>query len=528
MMPKKPFSTNRTLTRQEYRWRKILLDKVKQFWLEGVLEKSLHKKVAMELCWEKWGNLIPISINEVKVFPTGNITTDIFNRTDSRNTMLILGESGSGKTVTLLTIAQSLIVSTQNDLNQPLPVVLNLSTWKNQETSIADWLVDKLSKMYGIPQWLGKTWVGNEQLFLLLDGLDEVDIKCRSNCVKALNQFLQEYTSTNMVVCCRIQDYQALSEHLKFKSAIYIQPLTLQQIDQYLEQGGEKLTLLKTVLNQNIEIKKLACSPLILSMLTLTYQGYSVNSLLDLGPANTFQQRLFDTYIKRMLIHQSTNHQYSQEKTKYWLMWIAQKMIQTSQTVFFMEEMKFSWLQTKPQRIWYIWESAIVTGLISGLSYGLSYGLIFGLVWGLIAGLTDDEIIVGLFWGLIHGLFWGLIAGLIAGLAAGLINRLSEESIDGLSEQPINGLSERPMSLLVIGLIPFFIVALMAEIVTDIVTHLRLIFLHFLLYLRGFIPWNYARFLDYATESLFLYKVGTGYIFVNRMLMEHFAQMELK
>ena len=52
--------------------------------------------------------------------------------------------------------------------------------------------------------------------------------------------------------------------------------------------------------------------------------------------------------------------------------------------------------------------------------------------------------------------------------------------------------------------------------------------LRLLLYRKGYIPWNYARFLDYATERIFLQKVGGGYIFVHRMLMEHFARLELK
>ncbi|MDJ0592593.1 MAG: hypothetical protein QNJ72_21810 [Pleurocapsa sp. MO_226.B13] len=41
-------------------------------------------------------------------------------------------------------------------------------------------------------------------------------------------------------------------------------------------------------------------------------------------------------------------------------------------------------------------------------------------------------------------------------------------------------------------------------------------------------PWNYARFLDYAAERIFLRKVGGGYIFIHRMLLEHFARMELE
>ncbi|QYO63721.1 hypothetical protein [Leptolyngbya sp. 7M] len=48
--------------------------------------------------------------------------------------------------------------------------------------------------------------------------------------------------------------------------------------------------------------------------------------------------------------------------------------------------------------------------------------------------------------------------------------------------------------------------------------------LRLILYRKGRIPWNYARFLDYAAERLLMKKVGGGYVFVHRMLMEHFAQ----
>jgi hypothetical protein len=52
--------------------------------------------------------------------------------------------------------------------------------------------------------------------------------------------------------------------------------------------------------------------------------------------------------------------------------------------------------------------------------------------------------------------------------------------------------------------------------------------LRLILYRDGYIPWNYARFLDYAAERIFLQKVGGGYIFIHRLLLEHFAQMELE
>jgi hypothetical protein len=49
--------------------------------------------------------------------------------------------------------------------------------------------------------------------------------------------------------------------------------------------------------------------------------------------------------------------------------------------------------------------------------------------------------------------------------------------------------------------------------------------LRFLLRLDNLAPLNYTRFLDYATERIFLRKVGGGYIFVHRLLQDYFAEL---
>jgi serine/threonine protein kinase len=54
-------------------------------------------------------------------------------------------------------------------------------------------------------------------------------------------------------------------------------------------------------------------------------------------------------------------------------------------------------------------------------------------------------------------------------------------------------------------------------------TVIRHIALRRILYRDGAIPSNYARFLDYAASLIFLRKVGGGYIFVHRLLLEYFA-----
>lgn len=51
--------------------------------------------------------------------------------------------------------------------------------------------------------------------------------------------------------------------------------------------------------------------------------------------------------------------------------------------------------------------------------------------------------------------------------------------------------------------------------------------LRFLLWLDGFAPWRYVQFLDYATERVFLRKMGGRYIFIHRLLLEYFASLPL-
>ena len=55
---------------------------------------------------------------------------------------------------------------------------------------------------------------------------------------------------------------------------------------------------------------------------------------------------------------------------------------------------------------------------------------------------------------------------------------------------------------------------------------LQHIVLRLILWRSGAIPWNYVRFLDYCADRIFLRKVGGGYIFIHRMLMEYFASLD--
>jgi NACHT domain len=93
--------------------------------------------------------------------------------------LLILGVPGAGKSTLLRQLASELLSRAEQHDKQRVPVILNLSSWANKKPLLTTWLVDQLQLVYAIPRRLGRAWIAQDQLLLLLDGLDEVDAVAR-------------------------------------------------------------------------------------------------------------------------------------------------------------------------------------------------------------------------------------------------------------------------------------------------------------------------------------------------------------
>ena len=117
-----------------------------------------------------------------------------------------------------------------------------------------------------------------------------------------------------------------------------------------------------------------------------------------------------------------------------------------------------------------------------------------------------------------------IFGGLIVGLGIGLI--------DALRVVLTGGLSDALFALRMLGDIVFFqrqlfgwsfgLLGALWYGGLDVIQHYTL---RLILNLQGHTPANYARFLDYAVDRIFLQKVGGGYRFIHRLLLEHFAEM---
>lgn len=213
--------------------------------------------------------------------------------------------------------------------------------------------------------------VENQDLLLLLDGLDEVKVELQNSCIKALNEFIQSYGITEMVVCSRIRDYESLKDVLKLQKAILIQPLTQVQVNEFLERAGEQLEGVRCAMQTDRVLQELGKSPLVLSVMALAYQGMSQEQLPKSSVENRYKD-LFSTYIERMLERRRFNRQYqlspySPHKTKIFLNWLAQRMLASSQTIFLIERIQPSWLQASTQKRSYYLSVMLIVGIIQFL-----------------------------------------------------------------------------------------------------------------------------------------------------------------
>ncbi len=167
--------------------------------------------------------------------------------------------------------------------------------------------------------------------------------------------------------------------------------------------------------------------------------------------------------------------------------------------------------------------SRATIGLVVGLSVGLVYGLFYGWELGFVTGI-------------VYGFFGGLIYGILGGLVGGEVEA---------KMTPNQGIRRSFRSALFIGLGIGLMVALFCTLIgrpfyglgygMNIGVALGLAFggyaclshfaLRLVLWRQGTVPWSYMRFLDYATERIFMRKVGGGYIFVHRLLQEYFASL---
>ena len=467
--------------------RKQLLQQIKTD-VAGRLEDSLHSLVRVDLEQEEQRHQVGrrkaplVEVERKKKQPFTNLiqrglsvfkqdqaiepvapaeeTYNIFHRADIGGRLLILGEPGAGKTTELLTVAQRLIDEAISDSSKPIPVIFELSSWK-EKTPIPTWIEQRFNQTYRIykkrAKALARQGIQQNLLLPLLDGLDELGQSDQISCIEALEAFLSQHPAMPAIICCRREEYEQGKKQLKqLKGAIYLQSVTTEQIEQYLKRLNREV--LWKEIKASPDMLDIATSPLFLTMLVVAYQGQPIRD----------KKTLFNAYLQKQLSNPKNKGAYkpsrhmTPEQTLHYLRWLAKRLAIEGEAEFLIEDIQPTWLVPENELRWlassylgfnvgidskWVRVYASILGLMVGLLTFLLVwiggsplqGLIFGLLWGCMTGLMSTirftinpvekfnwsfrkGMILGVGSGLLLWLLSGLWYGLIFGLMVGFIS----------------------------------------------------------------------------------------------------------
>lgn len=189
---------------------------------------------------------------------------EIFDR--SGGWMLVLGAPGAGKSTTIILLAGHLCARAKQDDSFGMPAVFSLSSWDGTHDRLETWLIEQLKLLYDVRPEIAAHWIEHDALILLLDALDEAPEKARAGCVVALNEFRSRH-SAQVVVSSRQHEYEETGYRLGVGAAIFLKPLTDEQIDAFVSEIGPDGQILSDLFAQVSKLKELAQNPFMLTVM---------------------------------------------------------------------------------------------------------------------------------------------------------------------------------------------------------------------------------------------------------------------
>ncbi len=445
---------------REMKQRAILLNRVEQKWIKGLLQQSFYEKVQIDLELQEhpqmvsnpWQEIVQELAPSTGPLPSGMPIQEIYDHFSGE--LLILGRSGAGKTILLLELLRVLLERARNDETHSIPVVFYLSSWAQRRQPLEQWLIEELRSKYKIPLELATRWIKDkkDQVILpLLDGLDEVVQPARVACVNAINTYRSHYGLTSLVVCCRQEEYGHViaqtHQKLDLSAAVLIQPLTLQQINTSLGKADPSLASLNAAIQHNPTLQELADTPLMVSVLAEVYEDIPLQHI-QLPQI----QQIFELYVKKMLKRRGKIIHYTTEQFKHWLACLAKQMQRRGQSEFYLEQLQKDWLASDK-----------LYRLILGGGFGIIIGLLVWLAYTITFAVSPE---VDLSWSAIIGVKYVIVFVVLYGFAFNALaiptnaaSTMHTKQVSIVIRRNVNRLLQNAIVYgLLLGLIHFFLI----------------------------------------------------------------------
>ncbi|MFF3657335.1 NACHT domain-containing protein [Streptomyces olivochromogenes] len=269
--------TQAVLGRQEERIRKRMLAKVLPAWLnEGEywqggdeMEFPVSAEFSITHVNHPRPDLIPIDDRSMVKRWTGIDTQEALNASSGK--LLILGEAGSGKTRSLHKIMRLAIDLARQEDQNPIPFYLHLSEWSGKHKDMRLWFAHSIRENYGVLPGIFAQWLASSDVMLILDGLDDLRLRERRECIAALNHFISGHAAVQVVVACRLNEYRDTGRKLNLNASLLIEGVDGKRVFEVITQHGGKLAELERTVKNDRKLRELLHNPLFLRLAIALY-----------------------------------------------------------------------------------------------------------------------------------------------------------------------------------------------------------------------------------------------------------------
>jgi hypothetical protein len=417
----------------------------------------VHNRVLMDISIEErqhWVNRSPLAADRILQIDGRNCGTldanktliEILRRDDIEKKLLILGAPGAGKTTELVILAEQLVEGAISQPRTVIPVIFELSTWRDDNQSIQSWLIEQLYDLHprNRKSKLYEKWLEHQVLLPLMDGLDELEFERQKKCTQKLNEFAEHYP--HLVVCCRVKEFEAADIMLSnLRGAVCLKSLSDSQIQYYFESVQRPELWGEIQANRSLQAMLepmtdgdpgLLRVPLFVKLLVDAYDPQQpISSKAD----------LLDKYIDGQLLSNKREFDRRKElsksnwayttvklepngkKTCIFLNWIARNLRSNDKVEFLIERMQPDLLDS--------WLDKLIYALFIGLFFGSLGGIIIGFViFANLCVISQNLSISGIV-SLYVSVFFGFFFGLWAFIAIGYFARIDPVETLNLSKK---------------------------------------------------------------------------------------------
>lgn len=442
---------HRQIKEDRARWRQLLSDSMRRVWTgtDGYLARALDSIAHLPVILKVPDGVLRDRGGDDELAELA----EIWRRSDRRKLRLI-GGWGTGKTVHLLRLAKALLNDLAPERDEPVPVVVNVSSWTAKAGTFDWWLLDEIVRRHGLPRSAIEDLYDRGQLVLLLDGVDEHPRP--QECAAAIGALLNKTPELQIVVTYRTgydlpsrQRQQWIDQHLAdLLDPIEIKPLSAGQVTALLDEADDRWAAVRQLIDSHPDLwDPLIHRPMVLATLMRALRGRRTElSLID-GSQNGPLADLYDLYIDTVITDRINaagdpkGQPHSVKQGRSALAWLADTAARCDLgTTLYLAEMSVCWLPSWTAKRRATRVGPIVFGVVGGLVFGLLYGSALLIESRVAADVLPEPPLIDGMDGVLHLMLSLMLVGGVAGaLGLGRLGRLVGRGWLAGLERPLVG-----------------------------------------------------------------------------------------